>query len=69
MTGPMKDRLIENVKYWCTEEKADRFTLLTGLQDDAHPSEPHHYLWVVGVRSEAQGQGLVRCTSVSGGRG
>jgi len=58
MTGPMKARFIENVKYWCTEDKVDRFTHLSGLQDEAHPSEPHHYLWVVGVRSDAQGQGL-----------
>jgi ribosomal protein S18 acetylase RimI-like enzyme len=58
MTEAMQAKFLENVKYWCTEERVDRFTYLSGLQDDAHPSEPHHYLWVVGVRSDAKGKGL-----------
>jgi ribosomal protein S18 acetylase RimI-like enzyme len=58
MTGDMQARFLESVKYWCTEGWVDRFTYLAGLQDDVHPSEPHHYLWLVGVCPDAKGQGL-----------
>ena len=55
---PMKIRFLINVTNWCTLGGVNRFMHLTGLQDDAHPPEPHHYLWAVGVKPEAQGKGL-----------
>lgn len=57
LAEPMKTYLIECVTRWCSEKKVERFLYLNTLQEEAHPSEPHHYLWVVGVRPEVQGQG------------
>ncbi len=31
---------------------------LDSLLENAHPSEPHYYLFAVGVRQESQGRGL-----------
>ena len=54
---PMKIRFLINVTHWCTLGGRNRFMYLTNQQDDAHPPEPHHYLWAVGVKPEAQGKG------------
>lgn len=36
----------------------DRTTAIMALLDEHHPTEPHQFLWFIGVRSGAQGHGL-----------
>jgi ribosomal protein S18 acetylase RimI-like enzyme len=39
-------------------EYADRLFEILGLMEVNHPVEPHHYLFLLGTRPEAQGRGL-----------
>jgi GNAT superfamily N-acetyltransferase len=40
------------------EEYAERLFEILGLMEENHPVEPHHYLFLLGTRSEWQGRGL-----------
>jgi ribosomal protein S18 acetylase RimI-like enzyme len=39
-------------------EDMDRVGAIMAMLDEHHPSEPHHFLWFVGVESAAQGRGV-----------
>ena len=58
MSLPMKLRFLFHMVDWCSVSRFNRFLKMLDAQEEHHPTEHHHYLWVIGVRPEAQGQGF-----------
>ena len=54
----MKIRFIYNVYKWTTLGGISRFFDMVEMGEEHHPKEPHHYLYVIGVKPEAQGKGI-----------
>ena len=56
--GAEDDEELPTVLGEVVEEYAERLFEIFALMEDKHPTEPHHYLFLLGTRPEWQGRGL-----------